>query len=330
MKRALSGITPSGKLHIGNYIGAIQQFIKMQEEYEMYIFVSNLHSLTIFQEKEDREINTRDLVAFYLASGLDVNKTAIFLQSDVLAHAQLAWIIQCYTYMGELSRMTQYKDKSLKHAENINAGLFTYPCLMVADILLYDPIYVPVGEDQRQHIELARNVAIRFNNKYGDTFVVPDIHITKGGAKIMSLTDPTKKMSKSDDAKDKGCIYLLDDRKTIINKIKSATTDSINKVQYDEENQPGIANLLNIYVQFSDLNLEEALEKFKDYGYGDFKKEVAIAVADKLETLQEKYRYVLENNLVEKALQIGYEKASVRANKKVQEVQNKLGINLKL
>lgn len=330
MKRALSGITPSGKLHIGNYIGAIQQFIKMQEEFEMFIFVSNLHSLTITQEKEDRERNTRDLVAFYLASGLDIKKTSIFLQSDIAAHAQLAWIIQCCTYMGELSRMTQYKDKSQKHTENINVGLFTYPCLMVADILLYDPVFVPVGEDQRQHVELTRDIAIRFNNKYGDTFVVPEIHITKGGAKIMSLTEPTKKMSKSDDEKDRGCIYLLDDRKTIIKKIKSATTDSLNKVAYDEENQPGITNLLNIYTQFSHLSIEEALEKFKDYGYGDFKNEVANEVADKIEALQERYQYVLDNNLVEEALQVGFEKANVVGSKKVQEVQDKLGINLKI
>lgn len=330
MNRALSGITPSGKLHIGNYIGAIQQFIKMQEEYEMYVFVANLHSLTIFQEKEDRETYTRDMVAFYLASGLDINKTTIFLQSDVDAHARLAWIMQCFTYMGELSRMTQYKDKSLKHADNLNAGLFSYPCLMVADILLYDPVYVPVGEDQRQHIELARNIAIRFNNKYGETFIVPEIHISKGGAKIMSLSDPTKKMSKSDDERDKGCIYLLDDRKTIIKKIKSATTDSINKIQYDEENQPGIANLLNIYVQFSNLSLAESLEKFKDYGYGDFKSEVAEVVADWIINLQEKYQYVLDNNLVEEALKVGAKRAKLRGDKKLNEVQDKLGLNLKL
>ncbi|MDL2212050.1 tryptophan--tRNA ligase, partial [Erysipelotrichaceae bacterium OttesenSCG-928-M19] len=309
MERALSGITPSGKLHLGNYIGAIQQFIKMQDEYEMYVFVSNLHSLTIAQDKKDRKVNTRDLVAFYLASGLDTNKTTIFLQSEVLTHAQLAWIMQCHTYMGELSRMTQYKDKSSKHTENINVGLFTYPDLMAADILIYDPKYVPVGEDQRQHIELARDVAIRFNNKYGDTFHIPEIKITKGGAKIMSLSDPTKKMSKSDDTNDRGCVYLLDDEKTITKKIMSATTDSIGIVQFDEEKQPGISNLLTIYSQMEQIKVSEAAEKFKGYSYADFKEEVAKAVVKFLMELQEKYQYVIDNNLVEKALEQGKEKA---------------------
>lgn len=328
MERALSGITPSGKLHLGNYIGAIQQFIKMQDEFEMYIFVSNLHSLTVHQEKKDRKKFTYDLVAFYLASGLDTNKTNIFLQSDVMQHAQLAWIMQCNTYMGELSRMTQYKDKSTKHSDNLNVGLFTYPDLMAADILMYDPKYVPVGEDQRQHIELARDVATRFNNKYGETFVIPEIHITEGGAKIMSLSDPTKKMSKSDDPKDRGCIYLEDDEKTITKKIKSATTDSIGEINYDTEKQPGISNLLVIYSQMTGLSIEESEEKFKDFNYADFKEEVAKAVCNHLANLQEKYRYVVENNLVEKALSEGCEKASIVAGKKLQKVEKKLGLSI--
>ncbi|MDF9867236.1 tryptophanyl-tRNA synthetase [Bacilli bacterium PM5-3] len=328
MERALSGITPSGKLHLGNYIGAIQQFIKMQDSYEMYIFVSNLHSLTIYQDPKERKKNTRDLVAFYLACGLDTDKTTIFLQSDVLVHAQLGWIMQCYTYMGELSRMTQYKDKSQKNSDNINSGLFTYPSLMAADILLYDPVYVPVGEDQRQHIELTRDLALRFNNKYGDTFVVPEIHITKGGAKIMSLSDPTKKMSKSDDPSDRGCIYLLDDVKTITKKIKSATTDSIGKVQFDEENQPGISNLLVIYSQFANTSIKEAEELFKDASYAEFKEAVAQLLCEKIANIQEKYQYAIENKLVEKALEEGKEKAYKVAYKKMMKVSKKIGLSI--
>jgi len=328
MERALSGITPSGKLTLGNYIGAIQQFIQMQEEYEMYVFVANLHSLTTANDKKDRKIFTRDLVAFYLASGLDIDRTTIFLQSDVAPHAQLGWIMQCNTYMGELSRMTQYKDKSLKNADNINCGLFTYPSLMAADILLYDPKYVPVGEDQRQHIELTRDLALRFNSKYGETFVVPEIHITEGGAKIMSLSDPTKKMSKSDDVTDKGCIYLLDDEKTITKKIKSATTDSIGKVNYDVEKQPGISNLLVIYSQFEEISIEEAANKFKDYSYADFKEAVAEVVCENLKVLQDNYKYIIENKLVEKALETGREKAMKVAYKKLMKVHKKLGLSI--
>ena len=326
METALSGITPSGKLTLGNYIGAIQQFIKMQNEYKMYAFVSNLHSLTIDQDSDERRKNTRDLVAFYLASGLDTNKTTIFLQSEVMTHAQLTWIMQCYTYMGELSRMTQYKDKSQKHSDNINVGLFTYPTLMAADILIYNPKYVPVGEDQRQHVELARDIAIRFNNKYGETFKIPEIKITKGGAKIMSLSHPEKKMSKSDEPSDKGCIYLLDDEDAITSKIMSATTDNVGIVQYDVVNQPGISNLLVIYSQMEKITIEEAAQKFKDYKYADFKKAVAKSIVIHLKELQEKYHYVLEHNLVEQALEKGKLEALEVSTKKVLEVQDKLGL----
>ncbi|MDR1781560.1 MAG: tryptophan--tRNA ligase [Bacilli bacterium] len=328
MERALSGITPSGKLTLGNYLGAIKEFVKMQDEFEMYIFVSNLHSLTIEQERNSRKKNTRDLVAFYLASGLDLSKTTIFLQSDVLMHAQLGWIMQCHTYMGELSRMTQFKDKAQKHSDNINVGLFTYPPLMVADILLYDPKYVPVGEDQRQHVELTRDLAQRFNKKYGDTFVVPELHLTKSGAKIMSLANPTKKMSKSDDESEKGCIYLLDDAKTITKKIKSATTDSIGKINYDEVNQPGISNLLTIYAAITQEDIKSVTNKFKDYNYGDFKEEVAKVVVKELSQLQERYHHIIDNNEVEKALELGKEKALKVAYKKLMKVHKKLGLGI--
>ncbi len=246
MKTMLSGIKPTGKLTLGNYIGAIRQFAKYQDEYEMYIFIANLHAITIQVDPKELKKNTRDLVALYLACGLDPEKTTVFLQSDVHEHAELGWILTCHSYMGELQRMTQYKDKTAKGETNITAGLFTYPSLMAADILLYDADYVPVGIDQKQHVELARNIAERFNNRYGDTFTVPEPLVEEVGAKVMSLTEPTKKMSKSGD--DEKCvIYLLDDPKAARKKIMSAVTDSIGIIQYDVENQPGIANLLTIH-----------------------------------------------------------------------------------
>jgi len=328
MSRILSGIQSSGKLTLGNYIGALQQFAKLQEDNELFIFVANMHAITVPQNKLEMQRNTIDLVAFYLASGLDVEKTTIFLQSDVFAHAQLGWIMQCHTYMGELQRMTQFKDKSEK-ADNIGVGLFAYPSLQAADILIYDPIYVPVGEDQKQHIELTRDLANRFNNKYGETFVVPEALIVKEGARIMSLSEPTKKMSKSDENHQKATIFLLDDEKTIIKKIKSATTDSIGKVNYDVENQPGISNLLTIYAAINDISVNEAETKFKDSSYADFKEAVAQAVVNVLVPLQERYKHVIENNLVEEALTIGKERANQIAYKKVMKVQDKLGLNLK-
>lgn len=328
MNTALSGIQPSGRVTMGNYIGAIKQFIEMQEEFEMYIFVANLHSITVNQEKKELQDNTRDLVALYLACGLDINKTTIFLQSDVMPQAQLGWILQCHTYMGELSRMTQFKDKSAKNANNINVGLFAYPALMAADILIYDPEFVPVGEDQKQHLEITRDLALRFNNKYGETFIVPKPHIQKNGARIMSLSDPTKKMSKSDE-NEKGCIYLLDDEKTITKKIKVATTDNIGKVNYDVENQPGISNLLTIYSQFENITIEQAVELFKDANYATFKEAVAQSVCTHIRIIQERYQEVIENNLVEEALLIGKEKANKKAYKKLMKVQDRLGLNLK-
>jgi len=326
--RVLSGIQSSGKLTLGNYIGALKQFPKFQDENELFIFVANMHAITVPQDKKEMQQNTIDLVAFYLASGLDIEKSTIFLQSDVFAHAQLGWIMQCHTYMGELQRMTQFKDKSEK-ADNIGVGLFAYPSLQAADILLYDPIYVPVGEDQKQHIELTRDLANRFNNKYGETFVVPQAMIIKEGARIMSLSEPTKKMSKSDPNFQKATIFLLDDEKTMIKKIKSATTDSIGKINYDVENQPGISNLLTIYANMKDIAIAQALELFKDESYATFKEAVAQAVVDELIPLQERYKEIIENNLVEQALTIGKEKANQIAYKKVMKVQDKLGLNLK-
>jgi tryptophanyl-tRNA synthetase len=265
MDKIVSGIQSSGPLTLGNYIGAIKQFERLQDKFEPYIFVANLHAITTPMAKATLKQSTTDLVAFYLASGLDAKKTTIFLQSDVLMHAQLGWILQCHTHMGELSRMIQFKDKSSKQdKERISSGLFSYPTLMAADILLYDAKYVPVGDDQKQHLELTRDLATRFNNKYGKTFVVPKPLIVKEGARIMSLSEPTQKMSKSSSSP-KGCIYLLDNEKTIINKVKSATTDSIGKINYDVKKQPGISNLLVIYAQLEDLTIKESLSHFKNY-----------------------------------------------------------------
>ena len=243
MERMLSGIKPTGKLTLGNYIGALSNFVKLQEEYEMMVFIANLHAITVGIDPNELKENTRDMAALYIACGLDPNRAIIFNQSDVLEHAYLGYVMACNSYMGELSRMTQYKDKTSKlKNESIPTGLFIYPTLMAADIVLYDPKYVPVGEDQKQHVELTRDIAIRFNHKYGDTFVVPTPVVPKVGAKIKSLTDPTKKMSKSEVDGDKGCIYLLDDVKVARKKIMCAVTDSDNLVKYDVENKPGISN----------------------------------------------------------------------------------------
>jgi tryptophanyl-tRNA synthetase len=327
MDRVISGIQSSGRQTLGNYIGALKQFTKFQDEYELFIFVANMHAITVPKDKKQLQQNTIDLVAFYLACGLDINKTNIFLQSDVFFYIQLGWILQCQTYMGELNRMTQFKDKSTKH-NNIGVGLYTYPALQAADILLYDAKYVPVGQDQKQHIELARDLAIRFNNKYGETFVVPEAIIQEEGARIMSLVDPTKKMSKSDE-NDKATIYLLDDEKTIIKKIKSATTDSFGQIKYDTKNQPGIANLLTIFAALQDLSIKEAEAKFKDYNYADFKDAIAKSVCDILIPLQERYKEAIESGKVVDALTRGKEKANQIAYKKVMKVQDKLGLNLK-
>lgn len=248
MERMLSGIKPSGKVTLGNYIGAIRNFVKYQDEYELYIFIANMHAITVPQNKLELKKNTIDLAMLYIACGLDPNKTTLFVQTDVLEHANLGFVLNCNTYMGELNRMTQYKDKIAKNPNGSHTvGLFTYPCLMAADILLYDPDYIPVGDDQKQHVELTRDLAERFNAKYGETFKVPNPITSKTGSRIMSLQDPTKKMSKSDDENDKGCIYLLDDPNIARKKIMSAVTDSDCVIKYDLINKPGISNLLSIY-----------------------------------------------------------------------------------
>lgn len=328
MKRMLSGIKPTGQLHLGNYIGALRHFVESQNEYEMFAFIANLHCITVPQNPQELQKNLKDCVALYLACGLDPNKATIFLQTDVKEHAQLGFIMCCHTYMGELNRMTQFKDKQAKGEKNLSGGLYTYPALMAADILLYSPDYVPVGEDQKQHVELTRDVAERMNNRYGQLFTVPEPLVAKVGARIMSLSDPTKKMSKSDET-NKGCIYLLDDLKVARKKVMSAITDSLGKVHYDPENQPGISNLMQILSSLSNERSFEDIEKeFKGKGYGDFKKAVADAVCAKLEEIQTRYNEIINSNLIETTLANGAKKASVIAAEKLNKVQKAIGMEI--
>ncbi|WP_279071218.1 tryptophan--tRNA ligase [Faecalicoccus pleomorphus] len=327
MERMLSGIKPTGRLTLGNYIGAISQFVKYQDEYELYIFIANQHAITVPIEAKELRQNTKDLVALYLASGLDPEKVTIFLQSDVSAHAKLGWVMTCMSYMGELQRMTQYKDKTAKGETGITAGLFTYPSLMAADILLYDAKYVPVGIDQKQHVELARNLAERFNNRYSDTFVIPEPLMTTVGQKIYSLQDPTKKMSKSE-ANPKGTIDLLDDPSAARKKIMSAVTDSLGIIQYDPEHQPGLANLLTIQSVLSQEPIDSIVNRYQGKGYGELKREIGQTVYDFLSDLQAKYKDVLDRKIVDQVLQNGAQKASSIANKKIQKVYRKVGFTI--
>lgn len=331
MKRMLSGIKPTGRVTLGNYIGAIKPFVQFQNEYEMIIFVANLHSMTIYQEPKDLRKNTKDLIALYIAAGLDPEQVTLFLQSDVLEHAQLGWYLGCMVSMGELSRMTQYKSKKLEAEEkggHIGAGIFNYPSLMNADILMYDPDYVPVGEDQKQHVELARNVAERFNSRYSDTFKLPEPIIPKVGGRIMDLQDPTKKMSKSS-PNGKGCIYVLDPINVSKKKILSAVTDSDSHVKFDPENKPGISNLLEIYSIISGKTIEELETMYEGKGYGDFKKDLAEVVGNELQRIQDRYNEILDGDYLDNVLEAGAEKARRIARKKLAKVERKIGITIK-
>lgn len=327
MERMLSGIKPTGRLHLGNYIGAISQFVKYQDEYEMYIFIANQHAITVPTDPKALRQNTKDLIALYLAAGLDPEKCTLFLQSDVDAHVKLGWVFTCLTYMGELQRMTQYKDKTAKGETGITDGLFTYPCLMAADILLYDADYVPVGQDQKQHVELTRHLAERFNNRYSETFVVPQPLETKVGKKIFSLQDPTKKMSKSE-TDTKGTIDLLDDPAVARKKIMSAVTDSVGIIQYDPESQPGLANLLTIQSVLANDPIEDIVKRYEGKGYGELKKEIGQTVFDFLTDLQAKYKKIIESNVIDQILEEGAKKASYVANKKIRKVYKKIGFTI--
>ena len=328
MKRMVSGIKPTGELTLGNYIGALRNFVKYQDEYELYVFIANLHCVTIYIDPKELRRNLKDAIALYLACGLDPEKCTIFLQSDVYEHAQLGWLMTCMSYMGELNRMTQFKEKTQNAKdESITAGLFVYPPLMAADILLYDADYVPVGEDQKQHVELTRDLAQRFNNRYSETFVVPEPLVAKVGARIMSLSDPTKKMSKSDET-NKGCIYLLDDVNAAKKKIMSAVTDNYAHVNYDKENQPGVSNLLEIMSSLSGEPIDDIVARYEGKGYGEFKKEVAEVVGNELTKIQARYNEIMKSGQIEQILKEGAEKAHHIAFKKLKKVQKKMGIDI--
>ena len=324
MKRILTGLQPSGELTLGSYIGGIKQSIQYQNEFDSFIFVPDMHAITVPQNPELLSERIRKNVALYIACGIDPSKNTIYLQSDNLYHANLSWVLECNTYIGEASRMTQFKEKSQKK-ENVSVGLFTYPILMAADILLYDADYVPVGIDQKQHVELTRDIAIRFNNKYGDTFKIPEPMVAKVGAKIMDLQEPTKKMSKSDENQ-KGIIFLLDSEEVIRKKIASAVTDSVGVVKYDPDNQPGISNLLTIYSALTNTDIKEVENKFKDSNYGTLKKEVADVVVKELTNIQNKYNEIMNSNLVDEVLENGKKITNDIASKKYGKVRNKVGI----
>lgn len=324
MKRMLTGLQPSGELTLGSLIGGISQSIKYQDEYDSFIFVPDLHAITVPQDAKILHERIRKNVALYIACGIDPNKNTIYIQSENLYHTNLAWILECHTYMGEASRMTQYKDKSQKF-NNVPVGLFTYPILMAADILLYDADFVPTGIDQKQHVELARDLANRFNNKYGDTFKIPEPMIPKTGAKIMDLQNPTKKMSKSSENV-KGNIFLLDDEKTIRKKIASAVTDSDNKVYYDVENKPGISNLLTIYSSLTNTSIKDTELHFKDYNYGDLKKEIANIVVETLTQIQRKYNEIYNSQELDLILDNGLKKVQKISANKLKKVYKKVGL----
>lgn len=320
-----SGMQATGTLTLGNYLGALKNWVELTDEYECIYGVMDLHSLTVRQVPAEFRKNARALYALYVAAGLDPEKNCIYYQSHVSGHAELGWILDCFTYMGELNRMTQFKDKAAKHADNINAGLFTYPVLMAADILLYQADVVPVGVDQKQHLEITRDIAERFNNIYGDVFTIPEAYIGKKGAKIMSLQEPGKKMSKSD-TNANATILLLDDTDTIIRKFKRAVTDSESEVRYAEE-KPGISNLMDIYSAVTGKTYEEIEKEFAGKGYGDFKLAVGETVADHLKPLQERYEQLMKDKAyIESMIKQNDEKAAYYANKTLRKVQKKVGL----
>ncbi len=328
-KVLFSGMQATGNLTLGNYLGALKNWVTLSDEYECFYSVVDMHSITVRQEPAVLRKRARALLTLYIAAGLDPEKNCIYYQSHVSGHAELTWILNCFTYMGELNRMTQFKDKSAKHADNINAGLFTYPVLMAADILLYQADVVPVGIDQMQHLELTRDIAERFNNIYGDVFTVPEPYIGKVGAKIMSLQDPAKKMSKSDENPN-ASIYLMDDPDTVMRKCKRAVTDSEAQILYRDE-QPGVKNLIDIYSACTGKSPEEVVAEFDGRGYGDFKMAVGEAVVSVLKPLQDEVaRLEKDKSYIDNVIKANAEKAQYFANKTLRKVQKKVGFPEKI
>ena len=326
--RILSGIQPTNVPTLGNYIGAMKNFVKLQNELEdadILIFVADLHSITIPRDRAELKKNIKSLAALYLAVGLDPNKCHLFIQSEVPEHTSLSYILECNSYIGEMERMIQFKEKSAKEGASVTTGLLTYPVLMASDILLYDVDYVPVGEDQKQHLEITKVIAERFNNKYGETFKIPEPYIIKSGARIMSLQDPERKMSKSD-PNPKGYITLLDNVEEAKNKIRRAVTDSIGVINYDAENQKGLANLINIYSNLTNLSPEEIVNKYKSSTYKDFKEDLANIVGDLLSNIQLKYNEIISSQELDKILDEGRDYAHYLAIKKIRKVQKRIGL----
>ncbi len=323
-KIIFSGIQPSGNLTLGNYLGALKNWVDLQNDYNCYYCVVDMHAITVRQQPAELRKRCGDVAALMVAAGLDPEKNTIYFQSHVSAHAELAWILNCYTYMGELNRMTQFKDKARLHPDNLNAGLYTYPVLMAADILLYLSDLVPVGIDQKQHLELARDIALRFNNIYGDVFKIPEAYIPKAGAKIMSLQEPDKKMSKSDE-NENAYIALLDEPDVIRRKIKRAVTDSDGEIRYTED-KPGVSNLLSIYGAINHIDPEDAEKKFAGLGYGALKEAVAEAIVSELGPLQKRYKEIRsDKDALTRIITEGAEKASASAYKVLTKVQKKVG-----
>ena len=327
-KTMLSGIKPSGDLTLGSYLGAIKNWPARAEEFDCYYFMADMHAITVRQDPAALRRRTLEQLAQYIACGLDPEKNTLFIQSHVRQHAELGWVLNCYAMFGELSRMTQFKDKSAKNAENINGGLFTYPCLMAADILLYQPDVVPVGEDQKQHVELTRNIVQRFNGVYGDVFKMPEPYIPKVGARIMSLTNPTAKMSKSEN-EDTGRVTLMDSPAVIMKQFKRAVTDSDTErcVRYDPENKPGVANLMAIYAAVTGKSFTEIEAEFEGQGYGKFKPAVGEAVVETLRPIREETeRLLADKAYLEGVYRAGAEKAAYVAEKTLRKVYKKIGL----
>lgn len=324
MKKILTGLKPTGELTLGNYIGAIKQMKQLQDQYDSYLFVADLHALTVPQNPSDLRRRIRDFLALYIACGIDPNKNLIYLQSENEFIPAISWLLECSTYYGEASRMIQFKEKSKQHS-NFSVGLLTYPVLMAADILYADIDLVPVGIDQKQHVELARDIAIRFNKNYGDTFVIPEALISETGTKIKDLKDPTKKMSKSEENPN-GVILMLDEEKAIRKKIMGATTDSEMSVHFDEEKKPGISNLMNIYAALKEKTIDEIETEFQGENYGTFKKKVADAVVETLLPIQERYHELLHSNELDHILDQGIAKSREIAKKKYQDMAKKMGL----
>jgi len=324
-KVIFSGMQPTGVPTVGSYLGAIRNWVSLQGEYDCLYCIVDMHAITVRQNPAELRKYARDLACLYIAAGLDPESSILYYQSHVPQHAELAWILGCFTYMGELSRMAQFKEKSKKHEDNINAGLFTYPVLQAADILLYKADLVPVGEDQRQHLELSRDIAIRFNNIYGDVLTVPEAYIPKTGAKIMGLQNPEKKMSKSESDNDNNVIYMLDDPNVIMGKVKRAVTDSDGEVRHSQE-KPGVSNLLNIYCTVTGKTVAEAEAEFAGKGYGDFKLAVGEAVISVIKPIQDEYKRISgDKEYLDKALKQNAEKAACLADRTLGKVKRKIG-----